>query len=176
MDTIKEEFFRNNQLDVASLPHYEEVELISLNPKYLVRLNITTSINMFLLLAGLFGAYLFIKDFKGYFVVAGVLSLLMLFWFYFSNYQLQKRSGYGVRERDIIFKRGFLYEKTTVVPFNRIQHVSTRRSLLDKMLGLSTLKVFTAGGSGSDVAIPGLLPETASNLKEALSERMSGHV
>ncbi len=176
MDPIKNEFFRNNQLEVASLPHYEEVKLTSLDPKYLLRLNITTGINMFFLLIMLVVGYVFSGPYRSYFVAAWILYLLILVWSFFSNYQLQKRNGYGIRERDIVFRRGFLYERTTVVPFNRIQHVSTRRSLLDKMLGLSTLKVFTAGGSGSDIAIPGLLPETAVNLKEALSARMSGHV
>ena len=86
-----------------------------------------------------------------------------------------KRCGYALREQDIIFKRGFLFERTTIVPFNRIQHVSVERSFLDKVLNISTLKVFTAGGSGSDISIPGIIPETATSLKEEVSVRIYNH-
>ena len=60
-----------------------------------------------------------------------------------------------------------------MVSFNRIQHVSINRSVLDKWLALSTLKIFTAGGSGSDVKIPGLDPKIAEKLKEALAGKIA---
>ncbi len=121
-------------------------------------------------------AYSFLEDFRGYLLALILLFFVIFGWSYFSNYQLMKRNGYALREKDIIFRRGFLFQKTTVVPFNRIQHVSVERGVIDKTLKLATLRIFTAGGSGSDLDIPALLPETAFSLKEELSNRMSGHV
>jgi|GEM_PF-6009490 len=37
---------------------------------------------------------------------------------------------------------------------------------IERMFGLSKLKIFTAGGASSDLKIPGLLPETANKLKD----------
>lgn len=86
-----------------------------------------------------------------------------------------RRSGYALREQDIIYKRGFLFERITIVPFNRIQHVSVERSFLDKILNISSVKVFTAGGSGSDISIPGIYPDTATSVKEEISARIYNH-
>lgn len=177
MDTIGREEFENQPLDLSGLPRFEEVTYVPLEPKYLLKRNLSTSISVIIFSGILVVGYFAVPpEYAIYFPWLFAFFFLMFIWRYIINYQLYKRSGYALRERDIIFKRGFLYEKITVVPFNRVQHVSTNRSVLDKALGLSTLNVFTAGGAGSDVAIPGLSPETAGSLKEALAERMSGHV
>ncbi|GHA29860.1 hypothetical protein GCM10007103_08920 [Salinimicrobium marinum] len=176
MDSIEQGIFNNEVLEINALPRHEEAELNSFAPKYLLKRNISTTIWLIIITAGIFIAYNFAEIFRIFApFIAGAFMLLFI-WSYYSNYQWFRKSGYAVREHDMIFKRGFLFEKTTVVPFNRVQHVSTNRGVMDKMLNLSSLNVFTAGGSGSDVALPGLLPETANSLKEALAARMSGHV
>ena len=167
--------FTNSELALDSLPDFREVELYSLDPKYLVKRHIGTTISLVFFSAGLLTAYLIFTDFRPLIIAAAGFFFLLFGWSYYTNIQLMKRNGYGIREKDIVYKHGFLSETTTAVPFNRIQHVSVERSFLDKMLGLSTLKVFTAGGSGSDVRIPGLKPEISTSLKEEISERISGH-
>ena len=176
MDSVEPKLFANDVLEINSLPKYEEVELHSFAPNYLLKKNISTTIWLIVISAGLGLAYTFAVEFRPFFSFVVAAFILIFIRSYISNYQWYKKSGYAVRERDLIFKRGFLYERTTVVPFNRVQHVSTNRGILDKILNLSTLNVFTAGGSGSDIALPGLLPEKADSLKEALAERMSDHV
>lgn len=176
MDSVEKEFFKNEVLEIDSLPKYEEVELHSFAPKYLLKKNISTAIWIVIIAIALTIAYAVAEEFRIFVPYVMVGFILIFAWSFFANYQWFKKSGYSVRERDIIYKRGFLFEKATVVPFNRVQHVSTNRGVLDKMLELSTLNVFTAGGSGSDVALPGLTPATADSLKEALAARMSGHV
>lgn len=176
MDPIAEDKFSNLQIEVAALPRYEEVELTSLAPNYLLKRHINTFISMMVFAGILGGIYFFVSDDFPLYAFWGVgIVLVVILWSFYTNVQLMKRNGYALRELDIIYRRGFLFEKITVVPFNRVQHVSVERSLLDKMLNLSTLKVFTAGGSGSDVNIPGLNPETATSLKEEISERIARH-
>lgn len=167
--------FTNFEVDIASLPRYEEVKLNKLQKGYLLKLHLQTFISLVILGLILTGVYFFLQVPKNYFLLFSVLVGLMFMWSFYSNYQLQKRNGYSMRERDLIYRKGFLFERITVVPFNRIQHVSVARSFLDKTLDLSTLKVFTAGGSGSDINIPGLSPDTAKRLKEELSERISSY-
>lgn len=176
MDSVENVQFKNEALDVNSLPNYEEVELKSFAHKYLLKRNFSTTIWLIIVAAGIGIAYNFAEEFRIFAPFVAIAFILIFIWSYISNVQWFRKSGYAVREHDIIFKRGFLFEKTTVVPFNRVQHVSTNRGVMDKMLNLSALNIFTAGGSGSDVSLPGLLPETANSLKEALAARMSGHV
>ncbi|MFD2518494.1 PH domain-containing protein [Salinimicrobium flavum] len=176
MDPVSPEKFSNLQVEVASLPRYEEAELSSLDRKYLLKLHIRTTISLLFFTAGLVAGYFFLQNNLNYFVGGFVLLLVLFGWSYYVNFQLMKRNGYALRQLDIIFRSGYLFEKTTVVPFNRVQHVSVERSFTDKLLKLSTLKIYTAGGAGSDISIPGLLPQTATSLKEEISVRIADHV
>lgn len=176
MDSIEPGAFENKVMNIESLPRYEEVELRPFSGAYLLKRNISTTIWLFIISAGIYFAYRYAEEFRLFAPYVIVAFILIFAWSYVANFLWFRKSGYAMRERDIIYKRGFLFEKTTVVPFNRVQHVSTNRGVLDKMLNLSSLNVFTAGGAGSDVALPGLNPETANSLKESLASRMSGHV
>lgn len=176
MDPVAAENFSNFQLDVASLPKFEEVNLQPISKKYLVKLQVGTTISLLFFGIGLIVAYNFVPaEFQRFIIAAGVFILLIFAWSFFNNIMYVKRSGYALREQDIIFQRGFLFERTTIVPFNRIQHVSVERTFLDKILNISTLKVFTAGGSGSDINIPGIYPDTATSVKEEISARIYNH-
>ena len=176
MDPVGSQNFSNFEVNVDSLPKYEEVSLHPISKKYLVKMQIGTAISFLFFAVGIFVATLFLPpDLQNYLLAAGVLLFLIFGWSFYNNIMYVKRSGYALREQDIIFKRAFLFERTTVVPFNRIQHVSVERSFLDKMLNIATVKVFTAGGSGSDISVPGILPEKATSLKEEISARIYDH-
>lgn len=176
MDPITSPEFSNFELEVASLPKFEEVKLHPISKKYLVKLQIGTTLSLLFFGVGLVVAYNFLpEDLQAYIMAAGIFMFLIFSWTFFNNIMYVRRSGYALREQDIIFQRGFIFEKSTVVPFNRIQHVSVERSFLDKILNISTLKVFTAGGSGSDINIPGIYPDTASSVKEEISARIFNH-
>jgi len=75
---------------------------------------------------------------------------------------------YEIREDSLYLERGVLTEVRTAVPLVRIQHVDSRRSALERLLGLASTVVYTAGSRGADVRIPGLIPDDASALRERL--------
>jgi len=79
---------------------------------------------------------------------------------------------YVVRADSLYLRRGVFTHVRTVVPYVRVQHIDTTRSPLERLLGLSTLVVYTAGSRGADVTIPGLTPERASTLQTRL-ERLA---
>jgi membrane protein YdbS with pleckstrin-like domain len=75
---------------------------------------------------------------------------------------------FDLRDDDLYIERGVFTRIKTVVPYVRVQHVDSRRSPLERTLGLATVVVYTAGSRSSDVAIPGLTPARAEDLQEAL--------
>ncbi|MFC7195436.1 PH domain-containing protein [Halosimplex aquaticum] len=79
---------------------------------------------------------------------------------------------YVVREESLYLTRGVFTTVQTVVPYVRVQHIDTRRSAFERVLGLSALVVYTAGSRGADVTIPGLQPDTAEDLQSRL-ERLA---
>jgi len=77
---------------------------------------------------------------------------------------------YEFREDAIYLERGVLTRVRTVVPFVRIQHVDTARGPVDRVAGLSTLVVYTAGSRGADVTIPGIEAERADEHQRRLKQ------
>ena len=75
------------------------------------------------------------------------------------------RRGYVVRDKDIIFRSGVLWRSVTAVPFNRVQHVETSNTPLDRKFGLANLQIYTAGGSAGDLSISGLGADVAERLR-----------
>ena len=75
---------------------------------------------------------------------------------------------FELRDDDLYIRRGVFTRTKTVVPFVRVQHVDSRRSPLERAVGLATVVVYTAGSRSSDVAIPGLTPARAEALQESL--------
>jgi len=81
--------------------------------------------------------------------------------------------GYLIREKDIAYQRGLINYKLTTIPYKRIQHVELNQGVLAKKMKLASIKVYTAGGSGDDLSIPGLPLETAKELRAYLTEIIS---
>ncbi|MFB6115941.1 MAG: PH domain-containing protein [Candidatus Nanosalina sp.] len=78
---------------------------------------------------------------------------------------------FEVRENHLYLEHGVLRKVYTMVPFVRIQHVDTQRNVLDRLLGLSGVVVYTAGSRGADVKIPGLDPGQAEELQGKLRDK-----
>jgi hypothetical protein len=87
-----------------------------------------------------------------------------------------KNRKYAMRELDICYTRGYLVTRTIAVPYNRIQHIEISRSFLARKLGLSALKIYSAGESGGDLIIHGLPKDIADAqyafLTKVINERL----
>jgi len=75
---------------------------------------------------------------------------------------------YEVREDSLYLTRGVFTRVQTVAPYVRVQHIDARRGPVERVLGLSTLVVYTAGSRGADVTVPGLTDDRADELQTAL--------
>ena len=75
---------------------------------------------------------------------------------------------YVVRADALYLERGVFTRTRTVVPFVRIQHVDASRSPFQRLLGLASTVVYTAGSRGADVTVPGLTAADADALQERL--------
>jgi membrane protein YdbS with pleckstrin-like domain len=75
--------------------------------------------------------------------------------------------GYQLRDDDVLFRRGILYQRFVAVPYGRMQLVDINRGPLDRLLGLSELKFVTAAAA-TGVVIPGLAEADAEELRDRL--------
>ena len=169
--------FNNPQIEINELPSTEELEFKKLDPRYLT----VKIVNHFIFfsLSGL-GLILFawLKDglplglIYLIFLGAWVLVYLGSLWYMVKAFQLK---GYVLRSRDIVYRKGWLWTSTTIVPFNRIQHCELSQGPFEKIYNLAKLNVFTAGGQSSDLRLPGLKKEEAASIKEFLVNQINDH-
>jgi uncharacterized protein len=86
------------------------------------------------------------------------------------------RCGWVLRENDIVYRTGVLWQTVTAVPFNRIQHAETSSNPLDRRFGTAALELYTAGGSGGDLRISGLPAGTAERLREKVMAKIGAAI
>jgi uncharacterized protein len=75
--------------------------------------------------------------------------------------------GYQLRDDDLLFRRGIMFQRFVSVPYGRMQLVDINRGPLARAVGLSELKLVTAAAA-SNVTIPGLPEQDADELRDRL--------
>ena len=168
--------FRNDNIDIAQLPKMEDIQFTKLPGEYLSVKLIIVAIQSVIMVGGLIGLFLTAGDSFAYkieaFAAVGLLIAYMAWYSWLSFHRI----GYHLRERDMLYHRGVLSIKTTVVPYNRIQHVTIDEGVLMRAFSLASLNIYTAGGTNSDLHIPGLHKNTATRIKEFLTEEVTAGV
>jgi membrane protein YdbS with pleckstrin-like domain len=86
--------------------------------------------------------------------------------------RIYRRWGHDMGDEQLRVLRGFLWRTDTIVPFNRIQHIDVAQGPLQRLFGLSTLIVHTAGTHNSIVTLPGLATADAEDMRETIK----GHI
>ena len=76
--------------------------------------------------------------------------------------------GYTEREDDLLVRRGVLLQRTSVVPYGRMQYVDVTAGPLDRRMGLATVTLHTAAAA-TDASVPGLLVPEATRLRDRLA-------
>lgn len=168
--------FRNDSIDIAQLPKMEDIQFTKLPGEYLRVKLIIVAIQAVILVGGLVGFFLTVGESFSYKIEAFVaigLFVAYLAWYSWLSFH---RIGYHLRERDMLYHRGVLSIRTTVVPYNRIQHVTIDEGVMMRVFSLASLNIYTAGGTSSDLHIPGLHKNTARRIKEFLTEEVTAGV
>src|SRR5690606_22586633 len=75
---------------------------------------------------------------------------------------------FEVRDDEIYLERGVFTRIKTTAPYRRIQHLDVQQSMLERMVQLGKLVIYTAGTRGADVILPGLPIEYAEELRDRL--------
>ena len=165
----------NRQLFDSDLPSITEIHFAGLEKSYLRIMYLSRLIFLTVLIVLFFVVYFFLRvDIPNiYFMIAGFLISFIIFISLLLTRKAFDIKAYGIRKRDIIFKSGLVFRKIVIVPFNRVQHVELKSGPLDRYFGLSSLKIYTAGGSQSDLDIPGLALDKAQQMKEMIIKMTS---
>jgi membrane protein YdbS with pleckstrin-like domain len=144
----------------------DEVELTRLDPRYprLLRLGVLLWLLPFLIGAIVLEAAA--MPFPGLalapVVLVGGYALLRI------PLRRYEARGYHMGADRLRVVKGLLFHVDTVVPFGRVQHLDVEQGPLERLYGLATLTLHTAGTHNASVALPGLAHETALEMREAI--------
>lgn len=164
--------FSNNTIDTLQLPQYQHAELNPIHPLYMkvVWANLGLTFGGIAVAAGaLFYSVEELTQYWGYATIAYAVLLVVSMLVQLINY---RNKGYAFREHDVIYRSGAISVTTTIIPYNRIQHVAEHEGVVSRWLGLSSIGVFTAGGTGSDIVIPGLEKVHAAAVKQLIANKI----
>lgn len=157
--------FENPEIAIENLPSTDELQWQELDPKYKRLRQVQSGLALLVVAVPLVVVTIFanIPALPATIIWSQWLVVLiaLLAW---PVIAFPKR-GYVVRDKDILFRKGIVWRSVTAVPFNRIQHVETSNTPLDRKFGLATLQLFTAGGSSGDLKIDGLEASVAEQLR-----------
>ncbi|MCR9243409.1 MAG: PH domain-containing protein [bacterium] len=80
------------------------------------------------------------------------------------------RWRFGFLDDLLLMRYGILFVEERAVPVRRMQHVDMTRGPIERLFGLATLVVFTAGNEGSAFRVPGLRLARAQELRDRIVE------
>ncbi len=168
--------FQNPEIALHELPGTDQLRWQNLHPNYKRRLRVQRII-VILAISVIVSVAKFTLD-APTLVTALPLALLaitatvLLVWPAVSV----PRRGYVMRDKDIVFRSGVFWRSVTAIPFNRIQHVETSSTPLDRKFKIATLKLFTAGGTKGDLKIDGLGKDIAEQLRVFILKKIGSSI
>lgn len=168
--------FENPEIAIDDLPDMEELEWGKLHPDFVRRLQVQNALFALVPIVGATAFSIFLRAFLIQTVLLWVLAIgfasVLLIWPTISV----PRRGYVVRDKDIVFRSGVIFRSVTAIPYNRIQHVETSNTPLDRKFDIATLQLFTAGGSGGDLRISGLGMDVAEKLRVHVLDKIGASI
>ena len=159
--------FTNDPIDVDGLPQLDDERFESLDPKYLTGslaafgIGIAVVASLSILIAVL------VEVPAVPLVIGGGIVVLLLLAAGLTVLEI-RRLGYQLRERDVSLRSGVLVHTVATVPFERVQHVRIQRGPFERLLGLASVEVNSAG---PNISIPGLAALDAERIKQLITER-----
>jgi membrane protein YdbS with pleckstrin-like domain len=162
------ENFTNETIDTTQLPKFEEVQFSVLHPNYWKVTLISLTVFFFIIGIGGGIALFFNDELVPYimeFSIAFVCVMAVVLLFSRIGF---KKKGFAFRNHDVLYRHGIIATNTIVIPYNRVQHVALHEGFISRFFGLAKIEIFTAGGSSSDIEIPGVAKEEAENIKQLL--------
>jgi membrane protein YdbS with pleckstrin-like domain len=126
-----------------------------------------------LLGGGLFAAYLFVANrHEAYasnaFVAWVVVTSLLLAFALVTPTLSWLRWRFAVSDELLVLSHGILFHEEKAIPVSRMQHVDLTRGPIERLFGLATLVVFTAGNEGSAFRVPGLPVARAQDIRDQI--------
>lgn len=164
--------FTNNQIQIAALPAWQEVDFENISSKYKIIVLLRYLILIILFVTILSTIY-WQNDDPGntnylYILVSGMIFLFSLLGM---NIWSMRYWGYALRENDILYRSGIFSKSVKIIPFRQVQYVDIKEGILSRLFDLSSIALHTAGAA-EGLRIPGIEKSNAAAMQEYISQKI----
>lgn len=160
--------YNNPHIPIAAIPQYQEIPLQRIEPDYKKVLWFNWTI-AYLFITGL-TVLIFItneKIQKAWIITLAVFVFMSSIALVIASIEIGfKNRSWALRDKDIIFKKGWLFQRTHIVPFAKVQHCILKTGPVGRRYNLASLRFMTAASHQRDISINGLSLEDAEKIKE----------
>ena len=160
--------YNNPLIPIAAIPQYQEIPLQRIEPDYKKVLWFNWTI-AYLFITGL-TVLIFITNEKiqtAWIITLAVFVFMSSIALVIASIEIGfKNRSWALRDKDIIFKKGWLFQRTHIVPFAKVQHCILKTGPVGRRYNLASLRFMTAASHQRDISINGLSLEDAEKIKE----------
>lgn len=163
--------FTNENLSLKNLPKHQEAHYQKIAKEKLKVMFLSSATFYAILITTYITINIFIEEENNYhlhFFIAFFIVITLHGFYLFHSFHNQ---FYALRSKDILYKYGVFTKSTTIIPFNRIQHISIDQGIYSRWFGIANIELFTAGGN--DLEISGLYMDDAQKIKEFISNTIN---
>ena len=140
------------------------VRPLNLDSRIRIRWFFRWAIILFPLLAAIFfGVYVLLPEYgfafaTHYETLFLFFTILLIISLVLTDELNYRRYTYLLMPNELIIEKGIVEKIRYIVPYEKMQNVTVSRDIMDRILGLCTLHIDTAGhdGQGSSIIIPGI--------------------
>jgi uncharacterized protein len=100
----------------------------------------------------------------------GIIAALCLWYSFWRPPRAYRAWGYRIDDRVLETRSGIVFKRARLLPLSRLQHVDIERGPFERMYGLASLVLHTAGTHSANILIPGLDAGEAVRLRDRLVE------
>jgi uncharacterized protein len=166
--------FENLQLSFQNIPSIQQIALQPIQSNYKKVISYTWLIVYSIILFAISLAYFFIDDFKTnntlVLIVISCYAVVVLFTFLYINVEFKFRS-FAIRQYDVVYKSGWIFQKIEALPFTKIQHSTVSQNIISRKFNLANITFYTAASHDGDVTIHGLLFNQAEQIKDFIMQQ-----
>lgn len=149
-----------------------DVPLEMLDRRVIVYWLLSGIVSYAILLGLAFGAWMLFREQmegKQLLVVPSLaLAGVWLTWVLVSPALAWNRWRFSVTDELLLARYGIIFHEEKAIPMSRLQHVDLTRGPIERLFGLATLVVFTAGTEGASFRLPGVSAARARELRDQI--------
>jgi hypothetical protein len=116
--------YNNPHIPIAAIPQFQEIPLQRVEPDYKKVLYFNWSIVFILVIGILVAVFISNKELHTWWAVTiAVITLVCSMAITVASIEIGfKNRSWALRDKDFLFKNGWLFQSTHIIPFTKVQH------------------------------------------------------